>query len=132
MRISLNRKVEVAIMLTNSTKTMSFSSLGSKNFAESFGGSLFFSKRSANRSNIKAMKPKDLTAHPKPMIPKSRFSMIGKIMPPVAEPQRTMPIARLLRLGSKYVETTDIVGTNSRPFAIPMHAPCASRNCQYL
>lgn len=77
------------------------------------------------------MKPKALTAQPKPIMPKSRFNMIGKIIPPVADPHKINPIARLLRLGSKYVETTDIVGTNMHPFARPIHTPCARRNCQY-
>lgn len=110
---------------------MSFSSLGSKNFADSFGGSLFFNNLSASTSKASAMNPKALTAQPKPILLKSRFNMIGKTIPPVADPHKINPIAKLLRLGSKYVETTDIVGTNIHPFARPMHTPCANRNCQY-
>ena len=109
---------------------MSFSSLSSQNFAESLGGSLFFNNLSASISKASAMKPKALTAQPKPTMPKSRFNMIGKIIPPVADPHKINPIARLLRLGSKHVETTDTVGTNMHPLARPMHTPCANRNCQ--
>jgi len=57
--------------------------------------------------------------------------MIGVTVPPVAAPHNRTPIAKLRLLGSKYVDTTDIIGTKKNPFPTPIHTPCANTNCQY-
>lgn len=55
---------------------------------------------------------------------------IGKTMPPMLEPDTTMPSAAA-RFRWKYCDTAAKAETCSMDMPIPHSIPCASTNCQY-
>lgn len=132
IHVSIESCCSCELTLTNKSKTTSFSTAGSSITTESFGGTRFFKSLSATKSKPNAMNPKHRIAQPKPIRSMSLLSIIGMTIPPVAEPDSTILMARLRRVASKYVETTETIGTNKQPFASPMQTPCASTNCQYF
>jgi hypothetical protein len=113
---------------TKRSNTRSFSCSGSSILTQYFGGRRFFNSRSVINNRHSAMKPRALTAQPKPIRSISLFSNIGMTKPPVPNPHRTTPIARLRFDASKYIEMTDIIGTNMQPFPSPQN-PYARTNC---
>jgi hypothetical protein len=78
-------------------------------------------------------KPMTRTLHPKPRsVP---FSILdkatGMTIPPIEEPDITMPIAAA-RFLSKNCETAAIDGNCRRPITVPMRTAWQSINCQYV
>ncbi len=80
-------------------------------------------------SAASCINPMALIVHANPALGNSSLAMPGKINPPVALPDATIPMAKFLLL-LKYVDTIDMVGQKRHPFARPMHTPCARNNCQ--